>query len=376
MSVHNMLRVGNVNRQKKFREYFPFTLRDSLRTIGLLVIAVVLCVLFQKLGGLDMLVPLIFVLAVLAISICTEGYLYGVVSSFLAVFGVNYAFTYPYFAFNFSIAGYPLTFAIMLAIAIITGMLTSRVKQQERIRRETEMEKARANLLRAVSHDLRTPLTSIVGAVNVILENEELPLEERRELLGNARNDAQWLIRMVENLLSVTRVEAGDTKIDMEPEAVEEVVSEAVAKFKRQPGHVPVSVTVPQDPLFVPMNALLIEQVLLNLFDNAVAHGEKTTHIWVHISATSSYAAFCIEDDGVGISRNHERGEPGLVMQRAVTDSKRDMGIGLTVCETIIRAHNGTMTSGKSKAYGGAQFRFLLPMEGEPYAGQKQNLGC
>lgn len=369
MSVHNMLRVGNVNRAKKWREYFPLTLRDSLRTIGLLATAVVLCALFRELGGLDMLVPLIFVLAILTISIFTEGYLYGVVSSFLAVFGVNYAFTYPYFAFNFSIAGYPLTFAIMLAIAIITGMLTSRVKQQERIRRETEMEKARANLLRAVSHDLRTPLTSIAGAVNVILENEDLPVEERRELLSNARNDAQWLIRMVENLLSVTRVEAGDTKVDMEPEAVEEVVSEAVDKFKRQPGHVPVSVTVPEEPLFVPMNALLIEQVLLNLFDNAVAHGETTTRIWVNISATANYAAFCVEDDGVGISSSHERGEPGLIMQRAVTDSKRDMGIGLTVCETIIRAHNGSMTSGKSRQHGGAQFRFILPMEGETYAG-------
>lgn len=371
LSLYNAVRVGKLERRRRLRNTFPISLRDTLLAVGLLLAASLLCLLFRVMGGLDMLVPLMFVLAVLAISLWTEGYLYGVLSSFVAVFGVNYAFTYPYFAFNFSIAGYPLTFAIMLAVAVITGTLTSRVKQQERIRRETEMEKARANLLRSVSHDLRTPLTSIIGAVSVILENEELPKAEREELLQNAKNDAQWLIHMVENLLSITRVEEGNAKIDMEPEAVEEVLSEAVTKFKRQPKHVPVSVTVPEEPLFVPMNALLIEQVLLNLFDNAVTHGETTAHIWVDVAEKGGYAVFSLADDGLGISDEHERAAPELVMRRTVSDSKRDMGIGLSVCETIIRAHNGELCSGRSRAHGGALFRFTLPMKEEKNAGQE-----
>lgn len=105
--------------------------------------------------------PLLFVLAVLFISRFTDGYIYGLVASMVAVVGVNYVFTYPYFEFNFTITGYPLTFLSMLAVSISVGTLTTQIKQQEQIKLEVEKEKMRANLLRAVSHDIRTPLTSL-----------------------------------------------------------------------------------------------------------------------------------------------------------------------------------------------------------------------
>lgn len=368
MSLYTMLRVGSVGQKGSPRRIFPVSLRDSLSTLVTLVLACVLCMLLRALGGTDEVVPLIFVLAILVISMHTEGYLYGILSSLAAVFGINYAFTYPYFAFNFSLSGYPLTFALILAVAIITGTLTSRIKQQERMKRESEMEKTRANLLRSVSHDLRTPLTSIIGAANLLLENNELSPEETRELLVSSRNDAQWLIRMVENLLSITRVGEGAAKIDMEPEAPEEVLSEAVTKFRRQPKHVPVGVTVPDEPLFVPMNALLIEQVLLNLFDNAVTHGETTTHIWATVTVKGERAVFLVEDNGVGLAESRT----GLVRELiAASDSKRDMGIGLSVCETIIRAHGGTVSSGRSETHGGALLCFELPLKEDKHAGEE-----
>ena len=126
---------------------------------------------------------MLFLLAVLLITRFTDGYLWGVGASIVSVPLVNYMFTYPYFSFNLTISGYLLTFLTMLAVSLIVSVLTARIKQQEQIRLDAEREKLRANLLRAVSHDLRTPLTSIVGATGAILDNA-LPPEKQRELLS------------------------------------------------------------------------------------------------------------------------------------------------------------------------------------------------
>ena len=122
---------------------------------------------------------MLFLLAVLLIARFTDGYLWGVGASIVSVPLVNYMFTYPYFSFNLTISGYLLTFLTMLAVSLIVSVLTARIKQQEQIRLDAEREKLRANLLRAVSHDLRTPLTSIVGATGAILDNA-LPPEKQR----------------------------------------------------------------------------------------------------------------------------------------------------------------------------------------------------
>ena len=119
--------------------------------------------LLHRVSNSDFHVPMLFVLAVLFISLLTDGYVYGIIASMAAVIGVNYIFTYPYFALNFTITGYPMTFLTMLAVSICVSALTTRIKKQEQIRLEVEKEKTRANLLRAISQDIRTPLTSIVG---------------------------------------------------------------------------------------------------------------------------------------------------------------------------------------------------------------------
>ena len=147
--------------------------------------------LLHRVSNSDFHVPMLFVLAVLFISLLTDGYVYGIIASMAAVIGVNYIFTYPYFALNFTITGYPMTFLTMLAVSICVSALTTRIKKQEQIRLEVEKEKTRANLLRAISHDIRTPLTSIVGSASGILENQKVLTQEREmELVQDIKDEA------------------------------------------------------------------------------------------------------------------------------------------------------------------------------------------
>ena len=169
-------------------------LKNSGIAFGILGIATAFCFPVQRISGSDTHVPLLFVLAVLFVSRFTDGYVYGIVASIIAVFGVNYVFTFPYFKLNFAITGYPLTFVAMLAVACSVSALTTQIKKQEQMRLEVEREKMRANLLRAVSHDIRTPLTSIVGSASGIIDNyDALSKENILELLGDMKSEGQWL---------------------------------------------------------------------------------------------------------------------------------------------------------------------------------------
>ena len=153
-------------------------LKNSLTTLGILSLVSGLCLLLQLISEADTHVPLLFVLAVVLVSRFTEGYAYGILASIVSVIGVNYVFTYPYFQIDFSMTGYSLTFFVMLTVAWCVSALTTQIKNQEKLRREAETEKMRGNLLRAVSHDIRTPLTAISGAASALLEHREELSEE------------------------------------------------------------------------------------------------------------------------------------------------------------------------------------------------------
>lgn len=341
------------------------SLSDIMITLVILSMTTAVCIILSDLGDSDIFVPLLYVLAVLIVARTTDSYTCSITAAVIAVLGVNYVFTYPYMEFNFSISGYPLTFVVMLAVAISTSTLTIHIKQQQLINFENEREKVRANLMRAISHDLRTPLTSIIGSLGAVVDRDELSDDKKRELLLEARSDAQWLLRMVENLLSVTRVESKEAQIAKTPEAAEEVVSETVTKFKKNFPNIHISVSVPTDVLFVPMDAMLIEQVMANLLENAVIHGENTKNIQLVVTKTEKEAIFSVADDGCGIAPD--------ALPRLFTDyfdrtknlyyrEKRNMGIGLSVCQTIINSHGGKI-SASNLADAGAQFTFTLPLE-------------
>ena len=227
-------------------------IRDMVITVALLGAAALVCASLNAVGQSDSVVPMVFVLAVLLTARITEGYFYGMFASIASVFGVNYAFTYPYFEFNFTLTGYPFTFLTMFAVSMVVGMLTEQVKRQERLHSIAEQEKMKANLLRSVSHDIRTPLTSIIGSSNVVLEHyDTLNDEEKKELINHVREDAQWLVRLVENILSITRINDGAISLKKYPEAAEEIVSEAVSTFRKNRS-MPVRVRVPDELLMVP----------------------------------------------------------------------------------------------------------------------------
>ena len=247
--------------------------------------------------------------------------------------------------------------------------LMTRVQQQEKLRLENEREKLRANLLRGMSHDLRTPLTGISGSISAVLDNEEyLSREQQRELLEGAKEDADWLCRMVENLLSVTRITDGAVgKLHTQEEALEEVIGAAVLSFRKRHPDIAVEVSVPDNVLMVPIDPVLIQQVMQNLLDNAVFHGKTTTRIRVRASTENGKAVVSVEDNGVGIDRsrlNHlfDGALPfsGLLQS---ADQTRSLGIGLSACRTIIQAHGGSITA-HNLPEGGACFSFTLPLGG------------
>lgn len=463
----------------------------------------------------------IYMLAVAIISFSTEGYIWGALASIGGVVGVNFFFTFPYFALNFSISGYPITFTIMLLMSILTSFLTAKVKkaaiissvgkkraetlnemskailttsdldsltemavdyfheanqcstiiylgspmspekmkiktvnevdeniftsileqqvafsayengvsigaeinnssqnckgtyipiatsdkkygvvgflfdsskliledtynyidvmiaqtilalqklhmteQAQEILLETEKEKMRSNLLRAVSHDLRTPLTGIIGSASTLLENGSMIGEQTcRKMLSDIQQDAEWLIHMVENLLSVTRISGGTTNLKKQDEIIEEVVGEAVDRIRKRFPTAEVHVKVPHELLIVPMDATLIEQVLINLMENSIRHSGSTLPISLKVSKKKSGAVFTVSDQGKGIDPSRIPdifdGKPN----KGSSDSSRGIGIGLSICKSIILAHDGKIFA-ENNLNGGASFTFVLPVKG------------
>lgn len=500
-----------------------FSWIDFLKTIGALITATILSFGLKYLHIGDQNIIMVYILFVLIISRSTTGYIHGIIASVLSVLTFNFFFTEPYLTFNAIQPGYPVTFLIMLIVALVTSASTVRIRSEarfavERERRtevlyeinkkllvtrgldniiqltndyisklfersvityssapgngaagtlleypsdkdasfllsederavahwvfinqkragagtdtlmgagafympvisqgnvvgviglscakgilnqnqraflrriasqvamalerqylsdeqryilvEAEKEKMRSNLLRAISHDLRTPLTSILGTSTTIMENEEaFDKTTKNKLLSNIIEDSQWLIRMVENLLSITRINEGNANVTKTLEAAEEIVAEAIERMKKRFTNRKISVKVPDELLMVPMDGTLIEQVLINLIENAVKHSSEESEIKVEVKKNNDFAVFEVRDYGEGID---EQELPyifdGYISNgKHSSDTSRGMGIGLSICMSIIKAHNGKMEA-LNKEDKGAVFRFMLPLKEE-----------
>ncbi len=349
-------------------------MKIEIKKKDLLVLAAALAVAFTSVvvvqrvtGRIDGVAMLIFLLAVFVTSMYTEGYFCGVLASLISVLAVNFAFFTPYFAFNFTLPENLFSGLVMLAVSIMTSALTTRVKRQEQLRMESEKEKLRADLLRAVSHDLRTPLTSIYGACSTVMEAyDSLGKDQVIKLLGEACEDAQWLNRMVENLLSVTRIDGQQVTLKKTPTVLDELLDAVLVKFRKRYPEVPVQLDLPDDFVMIPMDSMLIQQVLMNLLENAVLHAEGMTTLTLRVFVLGRRAVFEVRDNGCGMSKEQLRTlftgtgspDPG----KPADSGKHGMGIGLSVCAAILKAHGGEI-SAESRPGEGTTIRFWLETE-------------
>ena len=344
-----------------------YTPKDFIISFSLYIVTVVACLLLRSLdkNGDTSYVAMLFLTDVFLTAVLTDGYLFSVFCAVLGVFSVDYIFTEPYWHISFTLAGFPLTFLVMMTISILAGALASRAKQVEVAQRQMQREKMRGNLLRGMSHDIRTPLTGIVGATDVLLaQDETLTPQQRQELLHSINEEARWLMRVTENLLSITRIDGENAGVKKTPELMEEIMEGAVSKFRRYYPDIPVQVHLPEEALLVPMDPLLMQQVLFNLLENAARHGKTVTQVDLTLTRQESGAVLEVADNGVGIPRGQlaHLFDGTVHSEEGREDARRDMGIGLSVCYAIVAAHGGTITA-ENRKEGGAQFRITLPVE-------------
>ena len=344
----------------------PVFVKDALFSLLTMGATFFLNVSMQQWFHTQSLIPMIFVLGVFLISWQTQGYFWGIAASLVGVLAVNYAFTYPFYAFDLISPECVSSAIVMLIVSVITGTLTTQIKHHEKIKAEIERERMRGNLLRAVSHDLRTPLTSIYGASSTVIDNyHSLTPDQQLKLLEDVREDSQWLIRMVENLLSVTRIDGQKVQLSKFPTVLEELIDAVLVKFRKHfPDH-NIVVDIPDTFVVIPMDVMLIEQVLINLLENAVVHAEGMTTLSLTVRCKNGFAEFCISDDGCGIAaeRMDNLFTGYLDRKDTPTDgSRRNMGIGLSVCSTIIKAHGSEIFARNLEPHGAA-FSFSLEME-------------
>lgn len=341
-------------------------IKDAIFTISTLLLLLFLNLVMQDLFDTNSLIPMIFVLGVFLISLKTQGYFWGITASLLSVLLVNYAFTFPYYVLDLISPECLASAVVMLVVAILTGTLTTQIKQQEKMKSETEKEHLRANLLRAVSHDLRTPLTTIYGSSSAIMENyDSLTKEQQLKLLGEMQQDSEWLIRMVENLLSITRIGSNKVQLAKRPTVLEELIDTVLVNFRKRCPKQSVDVEIPEDFISIPMDAMLIEQVLINLLENAVHHAIGMTKLSLSVTIENNKALFCVSDNGCGIPAERLDNLFTGYLDRAsipIDGNRNNMGIGLSVCAAIIKAHDGEIQAKKNES-GGASFFFSLKLE-------------
>lgn len=326
---------------------------------------------------------MLFIVGVLLVAYCTNGYPYGVTASVVSVMVFNYLFTEPVRTFSISNQDDVILLLFFLVAALISSNLTVRFRkqvevarkneqlaeqltmEQERIKFAMEKEQMRSNLLRSISHDLRTPLTGIAGASSLIAESGDKMDPESIMSLGKDINEqADWLIQLVENILNMTKIDSGKLVVEKKPEAVEDVITNALAYVKGRRKQRRVEIDIPEEMLLVKMDGKMIVQVLINLLDNAIKHTKEDGVILIKAQKEDKGVWFYVEDDGTGIEEKiKERIFDEFVTFRPVSrDTGKGIGLGLAICKAIVTAHGGTIDA-SNREEGGASFRFFLPFE-------------
>lgn len=228
---------------------------------------------------------------------------------------------------------------------------------------KAETESLRSNLLRSVSHDLRTPLTSISGNAEVLMESAaRLSDAQRAVLYRDIRDDSLWLVDLVENLLAVTRAEDGRLDLHIQPEVVSDVVEEAVRHCERHAEGHAIAVDCSDGLILASMDARLVVQVLVNLIGNAVTYTPKGSAVWVSVKRHGGRVRIDVADNGSGIADEEKEHVFDMFYNGSQerSDHRRGMGLGLALCKSIIEAHGGRIGVRDAKPHG-CVFWFTLP---------------
>lgn len=506
----------------RWKEPYTFSLKDMLKSVGILVASTLVGFLFQWMGFSEANIIMVYILGVLFTAVVTSRRIYSLVSSVFSVLVFNFFFTHPYFSLEAYDPGYPITFVVMFLVALLSGSLTTRIKKQAkqeagrayrtkilletnqklqqaedgktiiqatanqllRLLRKTilfypagdadllppqvfdisdgvedtsvylnpnekavaewvyknnkhagattntlsgakclylavrgnervygvvgialqgeelepfenslmismlgecalalekealneskkqaavqaQQEQLRANLLRSISHDLRSPLTSISGNAGVLLNSSERMEEaQKKKLYTDIYDDSLWLINLVENLLSVTRIEDGTMHLHMEAEMMEDVITEALRHINRKSIEHSIQTKLQDDMIMAHIDARLIVQVIINILDNAIKYTPIGSTISLSVYQKDQWVVTEIADNGEGIPDQEKKNlfQMFYTVHHGAADSRRGLGLGLALCKSIITAHGGGI-SVEDNHPKGALFRFTLPAE-------------
>lgn len=238
-------------------------------------------------------------------------------------------------------------------------------KEKEQAALLAKNEQTRANLLRMISHDLRTPLTAISGNASVLLDHSDgLSLEKRQRIYQDIYDDSLWLINLTENILAVTKLKDGTMNIRLKPEIVEDLIAEAVTHIRYKKSDHEIAVIPSDDMALVKVDAHLLVQVIINIVDNAVKYTPTGSHISISSRIVNNQAVVEIADDGPGIADAAKKHIFDMFYTAGIktADSRRGLGLGLSLCKSIMEVHGGDIAVEDNKPQG-TLFRLSLPLE-------------
>ena len=331
-----------------------------------------LAIALDLLGFPDATCVIVFTLGVLFTAIFTVGWRYSLMASVLSILSYNYFLIAPRLSLQIEGRDYAGTISAMFLFALVASLLVESLRTNAQALMESSLvaqrEQLRANMLRSVSHDLRTPLTSISGNADMLLdENAELTDEVRRKLLQDIYDDATWLTTTVQNLLAVTRLEDGTVDLSKDIELIDDVIEEAMRHISRDAARHAVVVEPSSQLLLAHMDPQVIVQVIVNLVNNAIMHTPEGSRIVISTHREGSFAAISVADDGPGIADADKEQifDSFYTSRERRADVDRSVGLGLSLCRSIVHAHGGSIRVEDVQPHG-ANFIFTLPIEEAP----------
>ncbi|MGD9568275.1 MAG: DUF4118 domain-containing protein [Sedimentibacter sp.] len=236
-------------------------------------------------------------------------------------------------------------------------------EERQKIKIDMEGERLKSTLLRSISHDIRTPLTSIKGASELI-RDEKLEFDNIKKLASDIYDESTWLMKTVQNILDMTRISEGKLTVNKSYEAVDDIVNQALTLVPQLHASGRLHVSIPDEIVLVPVDGRLFVQVLVNLLDNAYKHSGENAQIYINVFVNDESIIFQVSDNGKGIEPSIiDNIFEGFVTHHInIADGSLGVGLGLTICKEIVKAHDGTITVENLKT-GGALFKITLPLE-------------